>query len=123
MKKFSLLVVVILSPGTLFSHHPALKHPHIFTLPFWRKTKFYVHKQQEIRDKNYYIYCMLWFQETTGAFVQTAQARLAAVHRSISAAAQISLSSNLKSYIFSTFKDIHIFFNLYPANVDFWVSS
>jgi hypothetical protein len=55
---------------------------------------------------------MLWFQETTGALVEMAQAPLAVVHRSHSAPAQTFLSSNnLTTYIFNTFKYIHIFFN------------
>ena len=55
---------------------------------------------------------MLWFQETTGAFVKMARAPLAVVHRRHSAPAQIFLSSNnLTIYIIKTFKYIHIFFN------------
>jgi hypothetical protein len=105
-------VVVIFSPGTIFSPHPVLKHPRFSILSLWWNTKFSVHKEQEIREKIITIYCMLWFQETTGAFVEMARAPLAAVRRRHSAHAQTFLSSNnLTIYIINTFKYIHIFFN------------
>lgn len=91
---------------------PHSQYPHISILSLWWKTKFYVHNEQEIREKIITIYCMLWFQETTGAFVKMVLVPLAVVHRRHSAPARTFLSSNnLTIYIINTFKYIHIFFN------------